>query len=181
MALCFHRVREAKIIDFYHVDGVRNPTDILSKHWGYQQVWKLLRPLLFVWPGDTSSRMSRLWISQDPGDWYLVAARIYGHQLASTYSHVETTRYLKRMGSDKKHKRIGSRETTRDCDFGFSLRASLAIWIWKFWCGTKATQVYTDLHIFDSLTMVEPMECSAEQRLSLAGVQERRPLIEQIV
>jgi hypothetical protein len=27
-------------------------TVILSKHWGYQQVWKLLRPLLF-WPGDT--------------------------------------------------------------------------------------------------------------------------------
>jgi hypothetical protein len=56
MALSFHRVREAiaaKIIGFYHVDGVRNPADILSKHWGcYQQVWKLLRPLLF-WPGDT--------------------------------------------------------------------------------------------------------------------------------
>jgi hypothetical protein len=34
MALSFHRVREAiaaKIIGFYHVDGVRNPTDILSK------------------------------------------------------------------------------------------------------------------------------------------------------
>jgi hypothetical protein len=51
MALSFHRVREAigaaKIIGFYHVNGVRNPADILSKHWGYQQVWKLLRPLLF--------------------------------------------------------------------------------------------------------------------------------------
>jgi hypothetical protein len=50
MALSFHRVREviaAKIIGFYHVDGVRNPADILSKHWDYQQVWKLLRPLLF--------------------------------------------------------------------------------------------------------------------------------------
>jgi hypothetical protein len=49
MALSFHRVREAiaaKIIGFYHVDGVLNPTDILSKHWGYQQVWKLLRPSL---------------------------------------------------------------------------------------------------------------------------------------
>jgi hypothetical protein len=56
MALSFHRVLEAsiaaKIIGFYHVDGVLNPADILSKHWGYQQVWKLLRPLLF-WPGDT--------------------------------------------------------------------------------------------------------------------------------
>jgi hypothetical protein len=51
MALSFHRVREAiaakQIIGFYHVDGVRNPADILSKHWGYQQVWKLPRPLLF--------------------------------------------------------------------------------------------------------------------------------------
>jgi hypothetical protein len=55
MALSFHRVREAiaaGIVGFYHVDGVRNPADILSKHWGYQQVWKLLRPLLF-WPEDT--------------------------------------------------------------------------------------------------------------------------------
>ena len=55
MALSFHCVREAiaaKIIAFYHVDGVRNPADILSKHWGYQQVWKLFEPLLF-WQGDT--------------------------------------------------------------------------------------------------------------------------------
>jgi hypothetical protein len=51
-AQSFHRVREAiaaKIIGFYHVNGVRNPAD---KHWGYQQVWKLLRPLSF-WQGDT--------------------------------------------------------------------------------------------------------------------------------
>jgi hypothetical protein len=49
MALSFHCVREAiasKIIGLYHADGVLNPADILSKHWGYQQVWKLLRPLL---------------------------------------------------------------------------------------------------------------------------------------
>jgi hypothetical protein len=55
MALSFHCVGEAiaaKIIGFYQDDGVRNPADILSKHWGYQQVWKLLRPLLF-WQGDT--------------------------------------------------------------------------------------------------------------------------------
>jgi hypothetical protein len=54
-AQSFYRVREAiaaKTIGFYHIDGVQNPADILSKHWGYQQVWKLLRPLLF-WPGDT--------------------------------------------------------------------------------------------------------------------------------
>jgi len=54
-ALSFHRVREAiaaKIIGFYHVRSEANVSDILSKHWGYQQAWPLLRPLLF-WKGDT--------------------------------------------------------------------------------------------------------------------------------
>ena len=49
-ALSFHRVREAvasKVYMFSHIDGGDNPADILSKHWGYQQIWKLLRPLLF--------------------------------------------------------------------------------------------------------------------------------------
>jgi len=55
--LSFHRVREAiaaaaKIIGFYHVRSEANVSDILSKHWGYQQAWPLLRPLLF-WKGDT--------------------------------------------------------------------------------------------------------------------------------
>ena len=34
-----------------HIPGVENPADILSKHWGYQQVWKTLQPILF-WQGD---------------------------------------------------------------------------------------------------------------------------------
>ena len=53
-ALSFHCVREAiaaKIVAFYHISGDINPADILSKHWGYQQVWPMLQPLLF-WPGD---------------------------------------------------------------------------------------------------------------------------------
>ena len=53
-ALSFHRVREAiaaGILNFNFVDGKLNPADILSKHWGYQQVWKLLQPLLF-WHSD---------------------------------------------------------------------------------------------------------------------------------
>jgi len=29
------------------IDGEYNPVDILSKHWGYKQVWKILKPLLF--------------------------------------------------------------------------------------------------------------------------------------
>jgi hypothetical protein len=54
-ALSFHRVREAiaaGIVGFFYIPGASNPADILSKHWGYQQVWKLLQPLLF-WQGDT--------------------------------------------------------------------------------------------------------------------------------
>ena len=53
--LSYHRVREAiaaRIIKFLHIYGKSNPADILSKAWGYQQIWSLLRPLLF-WEGDT--------------------------------------------------------------------------------------------------------------------------------
>jgi hypothetical protein len=58
--LSFHRVREAiaaGMVIFTHIDGRINPADILSKHWGYQQVWPNLRPLLF-WAGDT---LKTLW------------------------------------------------------------------------------------------------------------------------
>ena len=54
-ALSFHRVREgiaAGIARFHHIGSKFNPADILSKHWGYQQAWPLLQPLLF-WEGDT--------------------------------------------------------------------------------------------------------------------------------
>ena len=53
-ALSFHRVHEAiaaKIISFYHIHGEANAADILSKHWGYSQIWQVLKPLLF-WEGD---------------------------------------------------------------------------------------------------------------------------------
>jgi hypothetical protein len=49
-ALAYHRVREmiaAKVLGYYWIDGKNNPADIVSKHWGYQQVWQLLKPLLF--------------------------------------------------------------------------------------------------------------------------------------
>ena len=55
-ALSFHRVREAiasKVVQFYHIPGIINPADILSKHWGYAQIWDVLKPILF-WEGDTS-------------------------------------------------------------------------------------------------------------------------------
>ncbi len=53
-ALSFHKVREAiaaRMIIFTHIPGAINPADILSKHWEYSAVWRLLRPLLF-WKGD---------------------------------------------------------------------------------------------------------------------------------
>ena len=53
--LSFHQVREAiavKIVKFIHIPGVSNPADILSKAWGYSQVWSVLKPILF-WEGDT--------------------------------------------------------------------------------------------------------------------------------
>jgi hypothetical protein len=58
-AWSFHHVREAmiasKFIIFHHIPGMINPAGILSKHWGcYQQVRKLLHPLLFL-QGDTVS------------------------------------------------------------------------------------------------------------------------------
>ena len=55
-ALSFHRVREvvaSNVIGFHHINGTKNPADILSKHWSYSDIWKLLQPILF-WEGDTS-------------------------------------------------------------------------------------------------------------------------------
>jgi hypothetical protein len=54
--LSFHRVREAiasGMIVFHHIAGELNPADILSKHWGYAQVWSQLKTVLF-WRGDTA-------------------------------------------------------------------------------------------------------------------------------
>ena len=55
-ALSFHCVCEAiasKYISFTFLNGKYNPTDIFSKHWGYQQVWMMLKPILFF-RGDTA-------------------------------------------------------------------------------------------------------------------------------
>jgi len=55
-ALSYHRTREAiaaGITRYYHVAGKLNPSDILSKHWGYSDVWDVLHPILF-WMGDTA-------------------------------------------------------------------------------------------------------------------------------
>ena len=54
--LSFHRVREAiasGMIDFHHLPGETNPSDILSKHWAYSKIWSTLKLILF-WKGDTA-------------------------------------------------------------------------------------------------------------------------------
>jgi hypothetical protein len=56
IALSYHKTREAiaaKITKYTHIDGVSNPSDILSKHWDMPSVWSTLKPLMF-WRGDTS-------------------------------------------------------------------------------------------------------------------------------
>jgi hypothetical protein len=55
-ALSYHSVREAiasGMCRFGHMPGEQNAADILSKHWGYSDVWPTMRPLLF-YEGDTS-------------------------------------------------------------------------------------------------------------------------------
>jgi hypothetical protein len=55
-ALSYHRVMKmiaAKILGYW-IDGKKNPADVVSKHWGHQQVWHLLKPFLFF-SGDTES------------------------------------------------------------------------------------------------------------------------------
>ena len=52
-ALAYHRVREAvaaKIVNYIHMDGEKNPADILTKHGGHPQIWPTVRALLF-WQG----------------------------------------------------------------------------------------------------------------------------------
>ena len=53
--LSYHYTREAvasQAVSFHFLPGHLNPADALSKHWGYQQVWPVLQPVLF-WRGDT--------------------------------------------------------------------------------------------------------------------------------
>ena len=55
LMLSYHYVREnvaAGVIRFAYIRGEDNPADTLSKHWAYQAVWPLIRPILF-WSGDT--------------------------------------------------------------------------------------------------------------------------------
>ena len=55
-ALSFQQVREsiaAGICRFHYLQGDLTPEDIISKHWLYSYVWRLLRPLMF-WNEDNA-------------------------------------------------------------------------------------------------------------------------------
>ena len=52
--LAYHYTREAiasKMVSFCHIPSELNPADVLSKHWGYNDVWRHLQAILF-WQGD---------------------------------------------------------------------------------------------------------------------------------
>jgi hypothetical protein len=56
-ALSFHCVGKAVVAKMalpYYLPGDLNPSDILTKHWGYVSIWHLLQLLLF-YSGDTSN------------------------------------------------------------------------------------------------------------------------------
>jgi hypothetical protein len=38
---------------FYHMPGEINPSNVLSKHWGYMELWLRIKALSF-WKGDTA-------------------------------------------------------------------------------------------------------------------------------
>ena len=67
-ALSYHFTREAiasGAVDFQHIHGAINSADILSKHWGYSQVWPMLQALLF-WKGDTADLLQSNGEQNDP-------------------------------------------------------------------------------------------------------------------
>jgi hypothetical protein len=48
--LSFHHVWEviaSKYVLMTHLSGKANPSNILSKHWGHQAIYSILRPILF--------------------------------------------------------------------------------------------------------------------------------------
>jgi hypothetical protein len=50
LALCHHCVREATtpgMVEFCHIPGEINPSDVLSKHWGHVELWPRPKTLLF--------------------------------------------------------------------------------------------------------------------------------------
>ena len=75
--LSYHYVRSqiaAGYINLVHIPSEFNASDVLSKHWGYQQVWKnILQPLLHF-HGDFSNVI-------EDDDWKIKVTKILQHLL----------------------------------------------------------------------------------------------------
>ena len=50
---CVHGAIASKFVNFTFLDGMYNPANVVSKYWGYQQVWTMLNLTLFF-HGDTA-------------------------------------------------------------------------------------------------------------------------------
>ena len=62
ISLSFHKIREAitaGFMSFRLLADNDNPSNILSKNWGYQKKWELLQPILF-WRGNNIDIISSL-------------------------------------------------------------------------------------------------------------------------
>lgn len=68
IALSYHFVRSVMAsgaVRFFHIRSEINPSDILSKHWAYSSIWRVLQPILF-WEGDTACLL--LTVSHEDND-----------------------------------------------------------------------------------------------------------------
>ena len=72
LALSYHKVREAiasKVVGFYWIDGNNNPADVVTKHWGMNQAWPHIRPILFC-RGDTYKSQASDILARTNGECY---------------------------------------------------------------------------------------------------------------
>ena len=59
--LAYHYTREvvaSGMVRMRHIPGDINPADILSKYWGYSQIWPQLQAILF-WRGNTGDLLPK--------------------------------------------------------------------------------------------------------------------------
>ena len=93
-ALAYHRVREAiaaKIMNFYKIDGKKNPSDILSKHSGYTDAWPYVKPFaVLAWQYVSDSRQRG--VTESNRDWkhgshWLVRLGCYDRKIYLSHRH----------------------------------------------------------------------------------------------
>jgi hypothetical protein len=82
------KLLQQNVLGYYWIDGKANPADIVSKHWGYPQVWHLLKPILF-YSGDTADLIHRKDIEFNP-DPHPVQEKSKEKQESTAPSHCTT-------------------------------------------------------------------------------------------